>query len=473
MGFFQRIISYILILLSAILPSTTHTEGVVGQPNSFLPSQLTQREDKTVSQLLYRGLFKYDIYGTLVPDLAETWILSDDGIVYTIKLKDDQRWTDGKKITSDDLIYTSFMVPDLTGVSTDKIDELTVRYTLPNKYSPFLNLLTIGIMPADAETTNNPLKPVSSGDFAVGRVEKRGDAVKKIVIVNRNNDHEIGKIVFRYYSNEDELEIAAKLGEIDSFLTRDTYDIENFENYRFPLQGIYYALFFNLREEKLQNIELRTSLEKVLPVEDMIVHRGIAVQGAISRNLFTDESLIFDKHDPEFNAHLEDVSITLTIPDVEIHTSFAKEIKQVWEDDLDIDVTIRKIDSEEMLEKVIAPRKFEVLLYGQEVGRDPDRYEMWHSTQKKYPGLNITGLEHVRVDRALEEGRNENMNEKRVVHYDGFQRVVNEEVPVIFLYHPYMNYYVKNHTTGIGEKYTFTESDRFLDFANWKRLTTN
>jgi ABC-type transport system substrate-binding protein len=86
-------------------------------------------------------------------------------LVYTIKIKDNQYWNNGKKITSDDLIYTSFKTPELAYVSTDKIDDLTVRYTLPNKYAPFLSLLVVKVMPVNSEEKDNPLIPISSSDF--------------------------------------------------------------------------------------------------------------------------------------------------------------------------------------------------------------------------------------------------------------------------------------------------------------------
>jgi ABC-type transport system substrate-binding protein len=98
---------------------------------------------------------------------------------------------------------------------------------------------------------------------------------------------------------------------------------------------------------------------------------------------------------------------------------------------------------------------------------------LWHSTQKEYPGLNFTGFEQVRADRALEEGRNELDNEKRVVHYREFQKAFMEQTPVIFLYHPFVHYNVTKYIEGIGEKYTFTYADRFLDFTNWKKIKTN
>src|SRR3989304_71993 len=194
MAILTTIYLYIYTFFAALLPGVSYNEGMLGQPQTFLPSQVVQQTDKAVSSLLYRGLFKYDIYGATVPDLAETWQVSDDGLVYTIKLKDNQLWTNGKKITSDDLIYTSFKVADLSGVATDKVDDLTVRYTLPNKYSPFLSLLTIGVMHVDSEEKENPLKPNTSGDWRVARTERVGKSITQVVLVTRSEKYQIKKI---------------------------------------------------------------------------------------------------------------------------------------------------------------------------------------------------------------------------------------------------------------------------------------
>jgi len=82
----------VLANISTTLPARggNYTEGVVGQPRSFFPNELTAQHDKTISHMIYRGLFKYDIYGALVPDLAESWTVSNGGLVYTIKLKANQ-----------------------------------------------------------------------------------------------------------------------------------------------------------------------------------------------------------------------------------------------------------------------------------------------------------------------------------------------------------------------------------------------
>jgi len=475
MNIIKSVFLYIQALILAILPTPSYVEGVVGQPQSFFPNQAQNTIERTISSLIYRGVFKYDIYGSIIPDLADTWTVSEDGLVYTIRLKDNQYWSNGKKITADDLIYTAYTSPDLAYVSTDKVDELTVRFTLPNKYAPFLSLLVVGIMPANSQEKDSPLMPTSSGDFRIAQIEKSGDYIDRITLVTNKSQYSLRKLTFRFFPNEDELKTSAKLGEIDGFLSETACceELTNFEDYRYPIQGVYYSLYFNLSNEKLSDADLRRKMQKVLPVDDMVTNRGILVQGPISRSVFTNKSLTFDNYDEEFIDDLKKLSIEIKVPNEKQHVELVSEISRIWEDRLNLEVQVKKEDPETFVNDVINTRNFEILFFGQEVGRDPDRYVQWHSAQKDPPNLNISGFSQIRADRALEEGRNELDNEKRLIHFNEFQKVVDEQVPVIFLYHPYVHHYVSKYVTGIGHKYTFTYWDRFLDFANWNKIRTN
>jgi len=143
----------------------------------------------------------------------------------------------------------------------------------------------------------------------------------------------------------------------------------------------------------------------------LIFDKGIPVQGPISRSDFTNKNLNFDKYDQDFSDDWKNVYRNKSSWWKNSYW-FSQGISEIWEDKLNLDVDVKKEDPETFVQNVIEPRDFEVLLYGQEVGRDPDRYVLWHSTQKDSPNLNISGFEQIRADRALEEGRNELDNEK-------------------------------------------------------------
>jgi len=472
MQILQFITYYLLSLIYLLIPSKAFVEGVVGQPASFLPSRAQSQTDKTISSLIYRGLFRYDNFGTLIPDLAEKWEISNEGLVYTIKIKDGQYWSDEAKITADDLIYTSYKIQNLSGVATDKIDALTVRYTLPNKFSPFLSLLTVGVMQNGSDEDYAGLYTASSGPFRVASVKKKGELIKRVILLDLSGKS-IQEIVFRFYPNTEELTTAAKLGEINAFLLDEKDHLsdgtvqKDFKLYQYPIQSVYYALFFNLRSEAYKDLAYREKLAKSLNVFEDIKGFGIPVQGAISRNFYTGDKYKSPVFDDVAVIDLLGKEVVIDIPDSPFLAEIASRIKDDWQTRTGASVKLIKHASDEIRSKVIEGRSFDVLLFGQEVGRDPDRYVNWHSTQAEAPGLNLSGFSNVRADRALEEGRKELDPDIRKTHYDEFQRIVNDQVPAIFLHHPYMNYYVNQKVKGLGDKYTFTPADRFLDFNNW------
>ena len=294
---------FISSLILSIIPTKEFREGLVTQPMTFFPTKAESIHDKTISKLLFRGLFKYNIYGEIENDLVESYEISPDGLTYKFKLKDNQYWVDGKKITVEDVLYTSYNSPSLKGLSTDRIDDLTVSFRLQNKYSPFLSLMTQGIIQNNSLDTQNPLSPVSSGDFRVIRVKRSGPFVDEVTLYSPK--FKIPKLVYKFYNNDSDLLVATKLGEIDAFMSPSILEIENFTNKRFAVISNSYGLFFNLENAKSPDQVLRNKIAKVLDVEDIIFNYGIPVEGVISRNAdFTNKKVIFDKFDKKYKEDL-------------------------------------------------------------------------------------------------------------------------------------------------------------------------
>ncbi len=101
---------------------------------------------------------RLDKQGRIVPDLAEAWNIQD-ATGYTFRMKADQYWHDGQPVTADDVIFTInvlkdpnvFSLPDLTSlwrtVTVEKLDDLTVRFSLSQPFTPFMDYTSIGLLP--------------------------------------------------------------------------------------------------------------------------------------------------------------------------------------------------------------------------------------------------------------------------------------------------------------------------------------
>lgn len=449
----------------SFLPGREFREGVFIQPTSFFPMQAQNSIDKTVSKLIFRGLFTYNIYGELENDLVERYEISQDGLTYTFKLKDNQYWIDGRKITADDVLYTAYNSPSLQGTSTDKIDDLTVKFILQNKYSPFISLMTQGIIQNNSLENQNALQPVSSGDFRVVKVRYSGPIVKEVMLYSPK--YKISKITYLFYSNEDDLNVAARLGEIDGFLSETVRDIPNFTNYKFPIISNSYGLFFNLNHDLNYDINFRKNVSKVIDYETLSLNYGIPVEGVISKDsVFTNKKVTDNPYDSKFKNIYENKNITIKATDSKRNKEVLNQISNYLISGLGVNVNLELFPKDKFLTEVIKNKDYDILFFGLETQKDPDRYVNWHSTGIG-SGYNFTYFKNSVADKALEAGRTETDLAKRVASYNKFQETFNQNLPAIFLFHPYMNYYISDRVSGIGTKYTFDITDRYLDFGNW------
>jgi len=268
-----------------------YTEGLIGAPQYINPilSQ-TNDVDSDISRLIFSGLLKYDKELQLVPDLASNWQVSEDKKIYTFVLRPDLKWHDGEALTADDLIFTfqsikdpSFKSPLLIsfrGVEVEKVDDLTVKFILPEPYPAFLEILTAGILPEhlwgeispiNANLTAYNLKPIGSGSwqFESFKRDQLGNIKSYSVIPNPNYygpKPYLKKITFKFYSDFESAVNALKNNSIEGisflpkYLKSELKSRKNLKFYSFYLPQ-YTAIFFNQKEnEILKNQEIREAL---------------------------------------------------------------------------------------------------------------------------------------------------------------------------------------------------------------------
>jgi len=101
-----------------------------------------------------------------------------------------------------------------------------------------------------------------------------------------------------------------------------------------------------------------------------------------------------------------------------------------------IEMEIKVLEWQAMLHQFIDKKRFEAVIMGWALSRDPDAYDIWHSTKTKEGEFNFISYKNDTVDRLLLEGRRTFDFNKRKETYNRIHRILSEEQPVTFLFVP-------------------------------------
>ncbi len=295
-------------------------EGTLGHPRFVNPIYAeTSDVDRDLVELIFSGLMKYDSEGNLVPDLAKDYKILEEGKVYEFYLRDDILWHDGKKLSSDDVLFTiktiqnpeikSPLLPNWLGVGVEKIGDLGIKFKLKEPYSAFLERTTVKILPEhtwkDVLPKNFPLvisnlRPVGSGPYQFKDLyrDEKGEVVSLELIANQKyfgKSPNISQILFKFFDSEEKLLKAATQKEIDnlSVATMNNGQFTNepkFQEHRFFLLR-YFAVFFNPKNsssliEKEVREALNYGIDKNEMLEKILKNRGKVVNSPILPELY-------------------------------------------------------------------------------------------------------------------------------------------------------------------------------------------
>lgn len=500
------------------------TEGIVGTPRYINPLLSTSDIDKDLSELIFSGLLKANPDGTYSPDLASSYTISEDGLTYTISLKENILWHDGKEVTAEDVAFTINSVKNellksperanWLGVDVNPIDLKTIEFSLSNPYYPFLESLTLGIIPEHIwkdtlpeQMTFSPenLKPIGSGPYELKKVKRDGSgAIKSLELKSFDDFYErepyISKINFNFYGTEDEALGAYLDNNIDSIggLSPQTASwLERQEKVSLAEGTLprVFAVFFNQNQAPVfLNQEVRSALEISIDKEALIntvllgygeiideplappislintsIDTGTSTrityaQGVLEKNGWKkNEEGIYEKTINKVKVPLAFSISTINSGDLKVA---ADELEKTWKN-LGADIEMKWFERGDLNQDVIRPRKYDVLLFGQVTGRYPDPFAFWHSSQRLDPGLNVALYTNSTVDSILEDIRiTEDVNEKEDL-YKEFSEIISEEKPAIFLYSPNYVYLTPSKVMGIQIDTRSGSSGRFSNIEDW------
>lgn len=502
----------------------TLTEGVIGNPRFINPVLAISDADKNLTSLVYSGLVRIDPSGKTENDIADSLEISSGGLVYTVHINEKAVFHDGKPVTADDFIFTIQKVTDPAikspkrgnwdGVTIDKLDDYTLRFTLKKAYTPFLDNLAIGILPkhiwknvSDDEFAFSQFNtlPVGSGPYQVSSVDRNSGGIPNFYHLSPFN-RVIGKVPyienleFRFYPSEEALLSAYGGNDVQSFgsISPDkTEQIKNGSNViTSPLSRIF-ALFINQNQSKVLGFkEVREALDLSAPRESIIenVLGGYAtpIDSPLPAGLFSWSHMETDQSYEERFAEAKEklakagwkrneetgvlekksgssriaLSFSISTGDAPELRAVANQLVGAWEA-LGAKVDIQVFETGDLNQNVIRPRRFDALLFGEVVSRNADVYPFWHSSQRNDPGLNIALYANSRADKYLETARSSSDAETVEKNYKAFAEEISSDVPAIFLYTPSFLYVLPKSVNSVSLGLLSTPQDRFSGIRNW------
>ena len=497
----------------------SYTEGVLGQPSYINPLLALNDPDLTLAGLVFSGLYKYNTEGKLVPDLAESLPqISEDQKQYTVNLRHDAKWHNGRPVTADDIIFTIQLLKDPSSKSplralwqstnVEKLSDFSVKFTTKDISGPFIDNLTLGILPQSVWTNLEPqnfllsklnLEAVGSGPYSVAEINKLPNGKIQQLTLQANANYyagmpKIGRIIFKFYDIEEDILNAFHSREIDGFgftplgsnlFVNEDQPKVNIITSELPQQQV---VFFNLNNKILADQNVRQALTLATDKQQIIneVFKGKAFLPS-SPFLFSAEknetlpaeanleqaNVLLDtagyKLDPETNLRTKQkviLELTISTNDSSVNAKAAEILANQWKQ-LNIKVNLSVVPGKQLMDQNIKPRNFDVLLFPQKFGADPDPFLFWHSSQVKDPGYNLTGFKDQETDRLIADSRTTTDKQIRKDNYTKLSELILKKFPVIFLdqteYIYVLDSKIKN--ASIGKLYN--PSQRFTDVANW------
>jgi peptide/nickel transport system substrate-binding protein len=452
-------------------PTGYLTVGIESNPLRLDPRYATDANSVRVSDLIYNSLLRADEKSQLRLELAKSWRMADDR-TYFFDLRQDVRFHNGKQLTAEDVKYTFESILDPRNQSpkrgllkplqaVEQHGPFRIRFRLFSPHAPFLEQLTLGIVPAGSESDplSNRAPPPGSGPFILNSI----DSGEKITL-SANPDYwegqpKIAGLVVKVVPDAMVRVLEFKKGTIDflqndiepdmlPWLKRNTdAAIEANQGTTFQYIGI------NLTHPILKHRKVRQAIAYAIDREAIIRHLlkglGTPASGVLSPLNWAFESAVdqwpYDPEkakrlldeagfrDPDGDGPLPRFRLSFKTTNIDLRKRIAEALKDQLQR-VGIELEIRTYEWGTFYSDI---KKGDFHLYTLAwVGvLDPDiYYQIFHSGSIPPDGDNRGRYSNTAVDDLLEKGRRSTDMTERKRIYSQIQKVLAADLPYIPLW---------------------------------------
>lgn len=514
-----------------------YTEAVVGGVPTVINPLLTEQTDPNITALVFSGLTKLDGMGQVYGDLADQIDLDPEGRVYTFHIRPAATWHDGRPVTPQDVLFTIRLLqdpnfpgdPEQANVwRTVTVDlpgdgkDGRVRFTLKDRFAPFLGLTTVGILPQHilggikAEDLSDQafnLNPIGTGPYRFVSLEPTAPAVNLVLYpkhyeVATDAAYFIQEMRFQYYPSFAQALDAARRGgqtgvmgiaEVpiqDLYRANNALNPQNAKTADWTFYGhniaAFTALLYNNQSAIFSDRAVRQAADIAIDrdalVNDILGKQALPGDGPVLPYSWAyKQETAKHKYDANAARQLLDganwklkpgsqvrekdgqkLAFTLVTNGSDVRPQVAQAIAtQLAAVGFEVQVNRIAISAFDLQQNYLVPRTYDAAIFGyRDLLYDPDPYPLWHSTQAG-SGYNFTDFRDTDSDQLLENGRRAtNPNERRLL-YGQFQDRFISEMPASVLYYPRYVIAVSSKLNGVTADTINVAADRFRGLARW------
>jgi len=459
--------------------------ATIGEPSNLIPALANDSASTEITDKVYNGLLKIDKDLNIVPDLAESLEISDDGLTFTFHLRRNVRWHDGEPFTSRDALFTyELMIDPQTPTSYGESYKQVKSAEAPNDYTfivrydqPLARALVswcFDIMPAHLmkgkPLEGSPLarQPIGTGPYKM----EKWESGQRITLVANDDYFEgrprVDRRITRVIPDLNAQMMELMGGAIDTMnLTPDQYlektadagFIAQYNVFRYPAFAYTY-LGFNFLDPRFQDVRVRQAIayaiDKDEVVEGVLLGLGRPANGPFKPDMWAcNENVKPYPYDPsrarallaeagwvdaDGDGILEKNGQPFQFTIITNQGNKLREqtglIIQARLSEIGIKVNLRIIEWAAFLKEYLDKHNFEAVIMSWTIPIEPDLFDVWHSSKTREGELNFISYKNPEVDRLIDEARFTLDQPTRKKAYDRIQEIFYDDVPYVFLYVP-------------------------------------
>ncbi|MBQ1540100.1 hypothetical protein IIZ72_00850 [Candidatus Saccharibacteria bacterium] len=484
----------------------TYAEATIGQVNSLNPLFATTNSEKVVSKLLFANLIAVDYSGNPGLQLAKSLRASENGKVWTVRLRENLKWSDDEPLTNEDVLFTVNLIQNpavnsiygsnLDGVKVAENESGEIVFTLNTAYADFATALQIPILPKHKLENVEPKTliendfsktPVGAGPFMLNAIQTNSFGYTSVVYLSANPNYYLGRpmlnsFAVQVYDDKDEIINAMNTSKVTATAELSGPEVEKVVSKAFLYKnssvdaGAF--IFFNTASAKLKNHDLRAAIRQGINIDklresapDTIALNYPLVDAQIGLQSYPEiPTMDVDAAKSKIAEISGDEEINLRLATV--NSGYLPAVAETLKNELlalgiKTDVTVYE-ETQEFVTNIVAQRNYDILVYEIELGADPDPLPYYHSSQISTVGLNLSNYRQAMVDDLLVGARETLDSSLRAKKYEAFLKYWVDDVPAIGLYQANLTYiYNKNARAYGNDVRLVTAIDRFSDVLNY------